>query len=235
MKALTILAVLTAAPLSAQTTAPAPHRFASAVQTALIGMRDGVEAGAQVADAIETSGARVVAEDIATPTALRRDADGKPVIVLSSRLALAPRVLAPNIAREGAKLALKDMPASAEKEYMARSLMVRSWIELGGEPAKLPVIDPLTGATDPALAAEFKAWLDTDAQTALERLGTAAGVEDLPTQSDALRSDLETRFHIPENVPPMRARLAALEAANTRFVQFLRAERDWKDMHGLGR
>lgn len=211
------LAVL--APLAASAQQAAPHRFASAVQTALVAMRDGVEAGGVVADAIEASGARVVAEELAAPSALRVDRDGTPVIVLDSRLPLAPRVLAPRLAREGAKLALKDMPASAEKAYMGRSLEVRAWVELGGEPAKLPVIDPLTGVTDAALAADFKAWLDVDAQTALERFGREAGAEDLMAQMDAARRD--------------PARLAELEAANKRFIDFLRAERDWKAMHGL--
>lgn len=223
MKVLPILAALAvAAPLAAQTAAP--HRFAAAVQTTLVGMRDGVEAGAAVADAIEAARARVVAEALPTASALRRDPDGTPVIVLDSRLALVPRVLAPHLAREGAKLALQDMPASAEREYMARSLMVRSWVELGGEPAMLPVIDPLTGAADPALAAELRAWLDADAQTALERLGNAAGALNLPAQMQAL-----------QGAPAANERLAALAAANTRFVDFLRVERDWKRMHGLGR
>lgn len=211
-----------AAPLSASAQQPAPHRFASAVQTALVAMRDGVEAGGAVADAIEASGARVVAEELDRPSTLRADRDGTPVIVLDSRLPLAPRVLAPRLAREGAKLALKDMPASAEKAYMARSLEVRAWVELGGEPAKLPVIDPLTGVADAALAADFKAWLDVDAQTALERFGREAGAADLMEQMDAARRD-----------PARQAELPALEAANKRFIDFLRAERDWKAMHGL--
>lgn len=210
------------APLSAAAQQPAPHRFAAAVQTALVAMRDGVEAGGTVAEAIEASGARVVAEELSTPSALRADQDGKPVIMLDSRLPLAPRVLAPRLAREGAKLALKDMPACAEKAYMARSLEVRAWVELGGEPAKLPVIDPLTGVADAALAADFKAWLDVDAQTALERFGRAAGAEDLMAQMDAAGRD-----------PARRAGLPGLEAANRRFIDFLRAERDWKAMHGL--
>ena len=232
MKAPLLLAALAlTAPASAQV--PAPHRFASAVQTALVAMRDGVEAGGQVADAIETSGARVVAEELSAPSTLRRDPDGTPVIVIDSRLPLAPRVLAPRLAREGAKLLLKDMPESSEKAYMARSLEVRTWVELGGEPAKLPVIDPLTGAVDAALAADFKAWLDFDAQTTLEHLGRAAGADDLPAQMAALRRDLETRFHIPESVPPRQAKLAALEAANRRFIDFLRSESEWKQTHGL--
>lgn len=222
MKSLTLLAVLAAAPLCAQTVAP--HRFAAAVQTTLVAMRDGVGSGAEVADAIEASGARVVAEAIPTPSALRQDPDGRPVIVLDSRVALAPRVLAPHIAREGAKLVLKDMPPSAEKEYMARSLMVRSWLELGGERGTLPVIDPLTGAADPRLAAEFKEWLDGDNQTVLERLGKGAGVENIPAQMDAARGG-----------PDAEARLAALESANRRFIAFLRAEREWEMMFNTPR
>lgn len=223
MKSLTLLAVFAAAaPLAAQTAAP--HRFASAVQTTLVAMRDGVGAGADVADAIEASGARVVSEAIAAPSELRRDAEGRPVIVLDARLALVPRVLAPHIAREGAKLVLKDMPASAEKEYMARSLMVRSWLELGGESGTLPVIDSLTGAADPKLAAEFKEWLDGDNQTVLERLGKGAGVEDLPAQMDAVRGG-----------PDAEAKRAALEAANRRFIDFLRVEREWEQMFSTPR
>ncbi len=223
MKTPTILAaLLSLAPLGAWGQTPAPHRFASAVETALVAMRDGVEAGGTVAEAIETSGARVVAEEISTPSALRQGPDGKPVIVLDARLPLAPRVLAPRLAREGAKLALKDMPASAEKAYMARSLEVRAWVELGGEPAKLPVIDPRTGVADAALAADFKAWLDVDAQTALERFGREAGADDLMAQMDDARRS-----------PARQAELAGLEAANRRFIDFLRAERDWKAMHGL--
>lgn len=223
MKALTLLAVLTAvAPLCAQTVAP--HRFASAVQTTLVAMRDGVGAGADVADAIEAAGARVVSEAISKPSALRREVDGTPVIVLDARLATVPRVLAPHIAREGAKLVLKDMPESAEKEYMARSLMVRAWLELGGESGTLPVIDPLTGATDPELAAELKGWLDGDAQTVLERLGKAAGVENIPVQLDALRGG-----------PADASKRDALESANRRFIEFLRAEREWELMFNTPR
>lgn len=210
------------APLAASAQQPAPHRFASAVQTTLIAMRDGVEAGGVVAEAIEASGAGVIAEELDTPSTLRVDVHGNLAIVLDSRLPLVPRVLAPRLAREGAKLALKDMPECAEKAYMARSLEVRAWIELGGEPAKLPVIDGLTGVTDPALAADFKAWLDVDAQTALERFGRAAGAEDLMAQMDAAQRD-----------PARQAELPALEAANKRFIDFLRAERDWKSMRGF--
>lgn len=210
------------APLAASAQQPAPHRFASAVQTTLIAMRDGVEAGGVVAEAIEASGAWVIAEELDTPSTLRVDVHGNLAIVLDSRLPLVPRVLAPRLAREGAKLALKDMPECAEKAYMARSLEVRAWIELGGEPAKLPVIDGLTGVTDPALAADFKAWLDVDAQTALERFGRAAGAEDLMAQMDAAQRD-----------PARQAELPALEAANKRFIDFLRAERDWKSMRGF--
>ena len=210
------------APLAASAQQPAPHRFASAVQTTLVAMRDGVEAGGVVAEAIEASGAWVIAEELDKPSTLRVDVHGNLAIVLDSRLPLVPRVLAPRLAREGAKLALKDMPECAEKAYMARSLEVRAWIELGGEPAKLPVIDPLTGVSDAALAADFKAWLDVDAQTALERFGREAGAEDLMAQMDAAQRD-----------PARRAELPTLEAANKRFIDFLRAERDWKSMHGL--
>jgi len=215
-----LAALAVAAPLVASAQTPAPHRFASAVETTLVAMRDGVETGGQLADAIEASRARVVAEEIPTASALRREPDGTPVIVLNARLGLAPRVLAPRLAREGAKLLLSDMPSCAEKAYMARSLEVRTWVELGGEPDKLPVIDPLTGVSDPALAADFKAWLDVDAQTALERFGREAGAEDLMAQMDAARRE------------PLRlSELPALEAANGRFIDFLRAERDWKTMH----
>lgn len=227
------LAILLAAALPAAAQAASPGRFAAAVQNALVAMGDGNEAGTVVTDAIRASGARVVAERLGHPSELRRGDDGKPVIVLDSGLPLEPRVLAPRLAREGAKLALAGMPDCAEKRYMQRSLEVRSWLDLGGEPAKLPVIEPLTGYSDPALAAEFKVWLDEKPEMALYKLGQAAGVEDLPTMTGSLETSLATIYSTPENIAERRLRLRALEAANRRFVQFLLSEKDWRQTRGL--
>jgi len=137
-------------------------------------------------------------------------------------------VLAPYIAREAAPLLLAGMPDSAERRYMARSLEVRSWLELGGDPRALPVIEPLNGHKDEALAAEFKIWLDNGAEAALEAMGRATGTDNLMVLIERRERELETRFYTPEGRREKREDLGRLRAANARFTEFLLREIEWR-------
>lgn len=228
-----LLAVALALPAAAQN-----HDFAvmgkeaTAVQAALVAMNDGNPMGMKVADAIRQSGATIVFEKMGGRSAIRFGKDGSPIIVLDSTLAKTPRVLGPRIAREASKMLLTGMPDSAEKLYMARSIEVRVWLELGGEPRDLPVIDATSGAKDAAQAADYKQWLDEKPQMLLYKLGQAAGVDDIPTQEEALREKLRTTFSTPELISERRRQLGALETANRAFVQFLLEEKEWKEANG---
>jgi hypothetical protein len=96
---------------------------------------------------------------------------------------------------------------------MRRSITARVWLELGGEPAGLPVVEATTGDKDEALSKQMKLWLDDSAQTALYKIGEATKTRSVMEQLDS------------EKDP---ARRQALEAANTRFTAFLLAENDWR-------
>ncbi|MDE2292022.1 MAG: hypothetical protein KGL53_08060 [Elusimicrobia bacterium] len=228
-----LLAAVLAAPAAAQQADFALQgQRASAVQTTLTAMNDGNTVGMKLAAVIRETGARVVFRKTGMMSALSLGADGKPVIALDPSLPLAPRVLAPRLAREAAKMLLTGMPDTAEKLYMARSLEVRAWLELGGDPSALPVIDPVTGTKDAKLAAEFKEWLGEDAQTALYRMGQASGLEDIPTKMQALRDRLATLYSTPENIAELHRQLEAYETANRDFTRFLLEEREWRQANG---
>lgn len=228
-----LLAVALALPAAAQNVDFAKMgKEATAVQAALVAMNDGNPMGMKVADAIRQSGAMVAFEPMGGRSTIRIGKDGTPIIVLDSALAKTPRVLGPRIAREASKMLLTGMPESAEKLYMARSIEVRVWLELGGEPRDLPVIDATSGAKDAAMASEFKQWLDEKPEMLLYKLGQAAGVDDIPTQQEALRVRLQTTFSTPELISERRRQLGALETANRAFVQFLLEEKEWKEANG---
>lgn len=205
----------------------AEYRRKETVATTLTAMNDGNPAGERVAGYLYGKKVAVDFDKAAGNSALVPGAGGSLLISLSGKLPAYPRVYAPFLAREGAKLIYAEFPASAERAYMARSLEVRSWVELGGDPAKLPVIEPLTGYKDAALAADFRLWLDHDGQTALEKIGKAAGVEILPELSARKETELAAANTAAERAA-IEKELAALEAANKEFVGFLIEENGWR-------
>lgn len=169
---------------------------ARALQSALVAMNDGPEAGGAVTRLLDEKGI-TVAFAAQTEPARTATIAGKTVITLSETLPAHPRVYAPLIAAEAAKGMFADMPASAERSYMRRAIAARVFAELGGEFKSLPVVD---GDAAPAVKAAVAAWL-TDAQTALQDAGRADGV---PSLSD----------------------LKATGDAEQKFVAFLMNERD---------
>jgi len=203
----------------------------NAISRTLLAMNDGPEIGGRVVAAIKDQGLLIdIRKQAATSELVSADAS-HPAIFISETVTLYPRALAPLIARETAKLMLADMPVCAEKHYMARSLEVRTWIELGGDKTRLPVIEPLDGYTDTALSADFKLWLDNKSEMALYRIGQATGTKDLMEQE----SEVQAQISKLKPGDPARAKLektcAELEAANKRFVAFLLAENDWRRMY----
>lgn len=200
----------------------------NAISRALLAMQDGPEIGGTVAQAVKDKSVLIEIRKQGGTSELVGAGTNHPAIFLSDTVGLYPRALAPLIARETSKLMLADMPSCAEKLYMARSIEVRTWLELGGDRTRLPIIEPLDGYQDPALAADFKLWLDNGSETALYRIGEATGTKDIPT----LQDELQGRLAILKASDPGRAKLekdnADLEAANKRFVAFLLAENFWR-------
>jgi|GEM_PF-5096098 len=200
----------------------------NAISRALLAMQDGPEICGMVVQAIKDKGVLIDVRKQAATSELVTANESHPAIFISETVSLYPRALASLITRETAKLLLADMPDCAEKRYMARSLEVRSWLELGGDKTRLPVIEPLDGYTDAALSADFKLWLDNKSEMALYRIGEATQTKDIPTLQEEVRRQLA-------NLKPsdaIRAKLektyAGLEAADKRFVAFLLAENDWR-------
>lgn len=188
--------------------AAAAARNVAAVERTLVAMNDGVGAGERVVAHIRENAVRIIVAAQAEAVKTEMGASGA-VISLSDALPAYPRVYGPLIASEIARQMLADMPASAERAYMRRATAGRVWIELGGTPSSLPVIEPLAKAEVQALHAEFSSWATQDAQTAL---GHAGAAENLPMLHDLMNgADAEQR--------------AAIEAANRRFVDFLIEER----------
>jgi hypothetical protein len=198
----------------------------NAISRVLLAMNDGVEIGGQVVAAVKDKGILI---DIRKQAATSESVNT--AIFISDAVSLYPRALAPLIARETAKIMLADMPVCAEKHYMARSIEVRSWIELGGDKTRLPVIEPLDGYTDAALSADFKLWTENKSEMALYRIGQATGTKDLMEMESGVQAQLAKL----KPGDPARAKLektyAELEAANKRFVAFLLAENDWRQMY----
>lgn len=175
-----------------------------ALQTALVAMNDGPEAGGAVMRLIEE---KKISVELATqPEAAKTVTDaGRVVIRLSDALPAHPRVYAPLVAAEAAKLMLADMPASAERSYMRGAIAARAFAELGGSFKSLPVVD---GDRADAVKDAVAAWT-ADAQTALNEAGRADGV---PLLAD---------------IKPADAKAAAdVSAADRRFIAFLLEERD---------
>ena len=218
------------ADLRAQTPIPDPVKVKriNAISRALLAMQDGPEIGGMVTRAIKDKAVLIDIRNQAATSELVTADQGRPAIFISDAVSLYPRALAPLIARESAKLILADMPLCAEKLYMARSIEVRSWLELGGDKTRLPVIEPLDGYRDAALAADFKLWLDHKSEQALSLIGEASQTKDLPALQEEVRGQLANLKPSDPSRAALEKAYAGLEAANTRFVAFLLAENDWR-------
>lgn len=199
-----VLIPLLAGPVLAQDR-PAPE---AVLETTLVAMNDGVEVGGLIVDFLRREQITLRFETMNEPSRIVPASIGGPaVIVLSAALPRYPRVYAPQIARRAAELMYAGMLDSAERRYMIRSLEVRAWIELGGSPSTLPVLEPLNGYADKAAAARFSTWLSKDNQSALHAIGAETGTKTLPELEDAPEAD------------------------NRAFVSFLMAESAWKRMY----
>ncbi|MEK7745831.1 MAG: hypothetical protein AAB576_04135 [Elusimicrobiota bacterium] len=152
-----LIALQAQAAQSAAKRRSAPGLELKAVSAALTAMDDGNEVGALVLSALRERGVDIRIVPGTRGSSLQEDRErGKSTITLGDSLPPYPRVLASHVAREASILMFAGMPECAEREYMRRSVMARVWLELGGEPSTLPVIEPLTGYQDPALAADFR-------------------------------------------------------------------------------
>ncbi|MEQ1918197.1 MAG: hypothetical protein ABL955_03285 [Elusimicrobiota bacterium] len=184
----------------------------AAIERTLVAMNDGPEAGGLVVAYMNDKGIEVkLGSDVQTDPVSVTNRAGKAIIWLNPSLPAYPRVYGPLIAKEIAALMYADMPACAERSYMVRGTAGRVWIELGGEPSNLPVIEGLTGAKVPAVSEAMGAWATDAAQMALYKIGQAEYLPELYELKDA----------------------PAVEAANKRFVIFLLDEREIRQANGL--
>ena len=198
---------------------PDPKR---AVESTLTAMGDGVVTGEAVVAHLEKNGIKVSVESQSAASAL--SADGK-AITLSDALPLAPRVLAPFIAREAAAGLLADMPASAEREYMRLSYMTRVWLELGGSTSSLPAIETIkelyyenAGLADgfKLWTASLKVWMAGDTSVGpVTGVAAAGAAAKLPTL-DRLKAKAQTA-----------AAKAKIDEAAARFKLFTASEAEW--------
>lgn len=178
------------------------------VQSTLDAMADGNPAGEEAVAYLREAGIRVTIAAQQEPAKVVTLSDGTRNLRLSSALPKYPRALAPHIAREAMELKLASMPDSAEREYMIRSSVARAWLELGGERKGLPVIEPIIGYRNAALAEYMAPWVDNRAEMALYRIAQLTGKPELAA--------IET--------PQARS-------AEKAFVEFLLAENDWRRLH----
>ena len=190
----------------------------AAVERTLVAMNDGPEAGGKVVSYLRDHGIEVSVK--AQPEAVKTSVEkGRTSITLSDSLPAYPRVYGALIAKEIAALMLADMPACAERSYMRRATAGRVWTELGGEPSKLPVIEPLTGDKVSAVSDEIAPWADkSGAEMALYKIGEAEKLLSLPDLTD-MAKDSATK--------------TKLDAANARFVAFLIDEKPARQAAGL--
>ena len=177
-----------------------------ALAAALAAMNDGSEAGGRVMSLLQEQAIGVHLATQAEPVK-KGVVDGRAAILLSDVLPAHPRVYAPLIAAEAAKLMYADMPACAERSYMRMATAARAFAELGGEFKALPVVD---GDRVDAVKAAVGLWSD-GAESALDALAQSEGLSTIP--------DLKHKTADPKTV-------AALDAANSRFTAFLSDERD---------
>lgn len=179
---------------------------AAAVEQTFVGMNDGVDVGGQVHDYIKERRISVVYAPL------------QGGIVIPEKTAAYPRAIAPILARYAAEKTFADMPDCAEKQYMILSWEARSWIELGGDPKALPVIEHLVSYQDVELADRMKLWL-------------AGGMgREMALDNVARATNTKKIYELEDNAS--KARLAELSRANKRFTQFLADEDEWRRGYG---
>lgn len=184
----------------------------AAIERTLVAMNDGPEGSGRVVAYLSDKSIEVkLGSDVQTEPVSVTVRSGKTTIWLAPSLPAYPRVFGPLIAKEVAALMYADMPACAERSYMVRGTAGRVWIELGGEPGKLPVIEGLKNLAVPAVSEAMGAWATDAAQMALYKIGQAENLPELYELKDS----------------------PAVEAANKRFVIFLLDERDLRNANGL--
>ncbi len=176
------------------------------IDSALVAMNDGPEAGGRVTAYLNDK--KVAVYTATQPEAVKTTVvNGQTSIILSDALPAHPRVYAPLIAFEAAKGIYADMPASGERSYMVMATAARVFAELGGDFAALPKVD---GDDAPAVKDLVTPWLG-GVEGAVDDLSARDGVKTLP--------ELQAQAKDP-------AAAAALAAADKRFVAFLLDERD---------
>lgn len=184
----------------------------AAIERTLVAMNDGPEAAGRVVAYLNDKGVEVkLGSDVQTEAVSVTVRGARKTIWLSPSLPAYPRVYGPLIAKEAAAMMYADMPACAERSYMIRGTAGRVWIELGGEPSNLPVIEGLKGLAVPAVSEAMGAWATDAAQMALYKIGQAESLPEL--------------YELKES--------PAVEAANKAFVIFLLDEREIRNANGL--
>jgi hypothetical protein len=188
----------------------------AAVERTIVAMNDGVEAGEKVISYMREHGIEVsvASQKEASKTTVE---NGKTKITLSDALPAYPRVYGPLIAREIAALMFADMPACSERSYMRRATAGRVWTELGGEPSKLPVVEPLSGDKVAAVSDEISIWTANGAEMALYKIGEAEKLGSIPELEQVAG----------------KQELIRLSEANARFVAFLIDEKPARKAAGL--
>ncbi len=197
---------------------------------------DGAEAaGVQVAEFLRTSQVPVIFAKINTPSALEYEYDqDKPrVIILNENLPLTRQVLGPLLAREATKMMFESMLDTAERQYMRRSVEVRVWIELGGDPFSLPVIDGPSGYRNEETAAAYRVWLDNGSEMALELIGKQTGTDIIPVLEDGISAQIMDPATIGQVREILEKIKAMLEKDNKTFTEFLMAEHSWKKINSF--
>lgn len=186
---------------------------AAAVEATLTAMNDGPEVGGAIRSYIQDHALKIVFVD-----SVERSAYVPGTIQLGGSLPLYIRLLGPALTRETAGLMFSDMPDCAERRYMQLSLEVRSWLELGGDKSALPVLEPLAAYyKDAELAAGYRIWLGSGAETALFLISGSVGIERIEELESKAKTDAER---------------ASWQSANKRFVAFLLDEIAWRESNG---
>ncbi|MBI4347596.1 MAG: hypothetical protein HY553_12125 [Elusimicrobia bacterium] len=175
------------------------------VRSALTAMGDGNTMGEHVTSFLAARGIQV---------AIAKQPEGAKVagarLTVSDRLPRYPRVLGPYIAEAATRLRLAAQPDTAEREYMVRSTVARVWLELGGDHAGLPEIEPLIGYRDSTLSGLMTPWID---RAQPRDIGRATGKKSL------------------QELCSSPAQNAACEAAEKDYVAFMLAEREWRQVN----
>lgn len=192
-------------------------------------------AGVQVAEFIRSSKMPVKFGKIDGPSSLEFE-DGKDMpwfILLNDNLPPNPQVLGPLLAREASILMYQSMLDTAERHYMRRSIEVRVWIELGGDPFSLPVIDGPSGYRNAEQAAAYRVWLDNGSEMALELIGKQTGTDLIPVLEDNISAQLKNPATDAQLREVLEHIKALLEKSNKTFTEFLMAENSWKKINSF--